>query len=85
MTGRCTHGRIRGCTGAFVRVTACGCGVGGVVVSIERDWLWALTARRFLWQASSGSANAELRRQGQKPIGDRVQVRAASCAVEPQR
>lgn len=59
---------------------------GGVVVSIERDWLWALTARRFLWQASSGSRNADLRARGLQPIGKRVQVRPClrcmrSCAV----
>eukprot|EP00892_Ulva_mutabilis_P007933 jgi/Ulvmu1/5511/UM023_0047.1 len=48
---------------------------GGVVISIEKDWLWALTAQRFLWQCSGGSRNTDLRRQGLTPIGKRVQVK----------
>lgn len=60
-------------TGGVLLNAAHAC-AAGTVISIEKDWLWALTAARFLWQSSSGSKNAELRQQGLLPIGQRVKV-----------
>jgi predicted O-methyltransferase YrrM len=48
---------------------------GGRVISIEKDWKWVLAAKRFLWQASGGVRNAQLRQRGLQAIGQRVTVR----------
>lgn len=52
---------------------------GGSIISIERDVLWVLAAKRFLWQSSQGGKNKALRNQGLPTIGDRVQV----CHLSP--
>lgn len=42
---------------------------GSRVVTIEKDWKYVLTARRFLWQCNQGE-----RSPGEPRIGERVKV-----------
>lgn len=51
---------------------------GGSIISIERDLLWVVAAKRFLFQSSQGSKNQDLRNQGLQTIGDRVKVCASN-------
>eukprot|EP01026_Neomeris_dumetosa_P062693 TRINITY_DN5939_c0_g2_i2.p3 TRINITY_DN5939_c0_g2~~TRINITY_DN5939_c0_g2_i2.p3 ORF type:complete len:206 (-),score=49.89 TRINITY_DN5939_c0_g2_i2:120-737(-) len=43
---------------------------GSKLISMERDWKWALAAKRFLWQASRGSNNSNIGSKVSVQIGD---------------
>lgn len=51
---------------------------GARLVSYEKDLLWLLAAKRFMWQASQGEKN----KAAEARIGDRVDVRWGDALVE---